>query len=74
MTKALHSPWFSVALAIVIMTIGYTVYLDKNGVLASTSNYYCPIQDMCKKEGCTNEEACSNSECNGCPYCLNEAS
>jgi hypothetical protein len=56
------------------MTIGYTVYLNKNGELASASNYHCPVEDTCKKIGCDNMEGCSMEKCNGCPYCLNNAS
>lgn len=74
MNTAFQSPWFSVVLAIVVMTIGYTVYLNKNGELASMNNYFCPVEDQCTKIGSTNSEACSKSECNGCPFCLNETS
>jgi hypothetical protein len=72
--KALQSPWFSVVLAIVVMTVGYTVYLNKNDKLASANNYHCPIEETCKKIGCDNAEGCSKDKCNGCPYCLNQAS
>jgi|GEM_PF-1062382 hypothetical protein len=74
MKTVLESPWFAVVLAIVVMTAGYTMYLSKNGELASANNYFCPAEELCKKEGCNGTSDCSKSECTGCPFCNIEAS
>ncbi|MCB9808188.1 hypothetical protein H6770_02925 [Candidatus Peribacteria bacterium] len=68
MKNLLHSPWLTVFLAIVIMTIGYTIYLVQNGNIAQAS-YYCPAKQICDEGKCAEEGMCSHAECTHCPHC-----
>lgn len=73
MKTALQSPWLTVALAIVVMTIGYVFYMNQNGSIASASGYACPAKTICDSSECLSN-GCGNEACKHCPGCQNKAS
>lgn len=72
MKTVLASPWLTVSLAIVIMTIGYTVRIVQNGEIARAS-YQCPAQAICQEGKCAEKGACTVEGCESCPRCKKEA-
>lgn len=48
MRKWLHSPWTTLTLAIVALSIGYTVYIQKTGIAAASM--FCPSQQALDKK------------------------
>jgi hypothetical protein len=73
MKQALQSPWLTVTLAIVVMTIGYVVYVNQDGGIASAGSYFCPAQSVCLSEECMDNGCSSDQKCKHCPGC-NKAS
>lgn len=71
MEKALKSPWLTVSLAIVAMTIGYVLYMQDSG--ASAAGHFCPAKQVCDSKECL-ENGCDKEGCQRCPGCKGKTS
>lgn len=64
MKKPLLSPWLTVILVIIGITIGYTFVMSRGPVIATADNSSCPHMEVCKKGECP----CETGDCQGdCP-------
>ena len=64
--KNLHSPWFTICLAIALGVVVYTTVLAKEGKLSAMAGY-CPVV-ACDGERCDKTPGCEHGNCNGeCP-------
>ncbi|PIR53998.1 hypothetical protein COU75_03140 [Candidatus Peregrinibacteria bacterium CG10_big_fil_rev_8_21_14_0_10_42_8] len=72
MKDLLQSPWLTVTLAIVVMTIGYVMFINKDGSIASAGVYSCPAS-ACASEECMSDNCPFADKCKHCPGC-NKAS
>lgn len=73
MKEVLKSPWLTVVLTIVVMSIGYITYMNTSGNIASASAYSCPMKEICNTGACEGN-GCSEEECKHCKGCKNRAS
>lgn len=73
MKKAMQSPWLTVVLTIIVMSIGYITYMHTSGNIASASTYTCPMQKICNSDACTGN-GCTAEGCLHCEGCKNRAS
>ncbi len=73
MKSVLQSPWFTVVLTIVVMTIGYTLYLNRLGGNLASASGFCPAKAICKTEECKTH-GCGLEKCKHCPSCDSSAS
>lgn len=73
MKQALHSPWLTVTLAIVAMTIGYVMYLNQSGGIAAAGGYFCPTESVCTTAECLSEGCSGEGKCKHCPGCNKKA-
>jgi len=68
MKDVLDSPWLTVTLAIVVMTIGYIMFLNSSGHTASAGGYSCPAM-ACTSTECLSDDCSATSKCQHCPGC-----
>lgn len=75
MASIMKSPWLTVSLAIVAMTVGYIFYMQGHGSIAAANSYSCPAQknQICDSATCKNN-GCGIEECGHCPFCKGKTS
>lgn len=73
MKETLRSPWLTVILTIIVMSVGYITYMHNNGSISSASAYTCPAREICDTGACADNN-CTDEQCVHCEGCKNRAS
>lgn len=55
MKQWLQSPWTALTLAIAVISIAYTVYVQRSGIAAASM--FCPVQQACTGSDCMDKKS-----------------